>query len=178
MDIILYLLTIIQYLYQLNCWLLNFICKYIPLKQWAFDDSHSPKYQKYKIDELPLITDFRQDWTYKELIPYFYKRYGKKIRPIKRQSECDIPEECSCPRCQAPKPYLYKNNGSKGQLSCKVCDAKFSQQDNRFISRGTSILSVISDLMQHPEFAHVSFTKSERSELAQFAADLLTADAA
>lgn len=132
MDIILYLLTIIQYLYQLNCWLLNFICRYIPLKQRAFDDSHSPKYQKYKIDELPLITDFRQDWTYKELIPYFDKRYGKKIRPIKRQSECDIPEECSCPRCQAPKPYLYKNNGSKGQLSCKVCDAKFSQQDNRF----------------------------------------------
>ena len=70
MDIILYLLTIIQYLYQMNCWLLNFICRYIPLKQWAFDDSHSPKYQKYKIDELPLITDFRQDWTYKELIPY------------------------------------------------------------------------------------------------------------
>ena len=41
MDIILYLLTIIQYLYQMNCWLLNFICRYIPLKQWAFDDSHS-----------------------------------------------------------------------------------------------------------------------------------------
>ena len=91
MDIILYLLTIIQYLYQMNCWLLNFICRYIPLKQWAFDDSHSPKYQKYKIDELPLITDFRQDWTYKELIPYFEKRYKKKIRPIKRRSECDIP---------------------------------------------------------------------------------------
>ena len=25
--------------------------------------------QKYKIDELPLITDFRQDWTYKETDP-------------------------------------------------------------------------------------------------------------
>ena len=132
MDIILYLLTIIQYLYQMNCWLLNFICRYIPLKQWAFDDSHSPKYQKYKIDELPLITDFRQDWTYKELISHFEKRYKKKIRPIKRRSECDIPDDCSCPRCQAPKQYLYKNNGCKGQLSCKICDAKFSQQDNRF----------------------------------------------
>ena len=53
MDIILYLLTIIQYLYQMNCWLLNFICRYIPLKQLAFDDSHSPKYQKHKIDALP-----------------------------------------------------------------------------------------------------------------------------
>ena len=69
MDIILYLLQFIQYQHKQICWLLNFICRYIPLKQWAFDDSHSPKYQKFKIDELPLITDFRQDWTYKDLIP-------------------------------------------------------------------------------------------------------------
>ena len=103
MDIILYLLQLIQYLYQQNCWLINFICRYIPLKQWAFDDSHSPKYQKFKIDQLPLITDFRQDWTYKELIPYFEKRYGKKVTPIKRHSECDISDDCYCPRCGAPK---------------------------------------------------------------------------
>lgn len=134
MDIIQYLLSIIQYLYQQNCWLLNFICRYIPLKQWAFDDSHSPKYQKFKTDELPLLTDFRQGWTYKELIPYFEKRYGKKIRPVNRRSECDIPEECCCPRCGAPKPFLYKNNGSKGQILCKVCDTRFSPEDNRFSS--------------------------------------------
>ena len=126
MDIILYLLNIIQYLYRQNCWLINFICRYIPLKQWAFDDSHSPKYQKFKIDELPLITDFRQDWTYKDLIPYYEKRYGKMIRPISRRSDCHIPDDCSCPRCDAPKPFLYKNNGSKGQLLCKICDTRFS----------------------------------------------------
>ncbi len=107
MDIILYLLQIIQYQYKQICWLLNFICRYIPLKQWAFDDSHSPKYQKFKVDELPRITDFKQDWTYKELIPYFEKRYGKKIRPVNRRSDCDIPEDCSCPRCGAPKSFLY-----------------------------------------------------------------------
>ena len=134
MDIIQYLLSIIQYLYQQNCWLLNFICRYIPLKQWAFDDSHSPKYQKFKIDELPLITDFRQDWTYKDLIPYYEKRYGKKIRPVIRRSECNIPDDCTCPRCNAPKPFLYKNNGSKGQLLCKVCDARFSPDASRFSS--------------------------------------------
>ncbi|MGE9965256.1 IS6 family transposase [Bariatricus sp. HCP3S3_E12] len=134
MDIIQYLLSIIQYLYQQNCWLLNFICRYIPLKQWAFDDSHSPKYQKFKIDELPLITDFRQDWTYKDLIPYHEKRYGKKIRPVIRRSECNIPDDCTCPRCNAPKPFLYKNNGSKGQLLCKVCDARFSPDASRFSS--------------------------------------------
>ena len=134
MDIIQYLLSLIQYLYQQNCWLLNFICRYVPLKQWAFDDSHSPKYQKFKTDELPLLTDFRQGWTYKELIPYFEKRYGKKIRPVNRRSECDIPEECCCPRCGAPKPFLYKNNGSKGQILCKVCNTTFSPEDNRFSS--------------------------------------------
>ena len=95
MDIILYLLQFIQYQHKQICWLLNFICRYIPLKQWAFDDSHSPKYQKFKIDELPLITDFRQDWTYKDLIPYYEKRYGKKIRPVSRRSECDIPDTCT-----------------------------------------------------------------------------------
>lgn len=94
MNIILYLLQLIQYQHKQICWLLNFICRYIPLKQWAFDDSHSPKYQKFKIDELPLITDFRQDWTYKDLIPYYEKRYGKKILPIRRHSGCDIPDNC------------------------------------------------------------------------------------
>ena len=134
MDIILYLLQFIQYQHKQICWLLNFICRYIPLKQWAFDDSHSPKYQKFKIDELPLVTDFRQDWTYKDLIPYYEKRYGKKIRPVSRRSECDIPDDCTCPRCDAPKPFLYKNNGSKGQLLCKICDARFSPDESRFSS--------------------------------------------
>lgn len=134
MDIILYLLNIIQYLYQQNCWLLNLICRYIPLKQWAFDDSHSPKYQKFKVDALPLVTDFRQGWTYKEFIPYLQERYGKKIRPVNRRSECDIPVDCSCPRCDAPMPYLYRNNGSKGQILCKVCGARFSPGDSRFSS--------------------------------------------
>lgn len=81
-----YLLSIIQYLYQQNCWLINFICRYIPLKQWAFDDSHSPKYQKFKIDELPLVTDFRQDWTYKELIPYY-------LHNLKKVDKADLAED-------------------------------------------------------------------------------------
>ena len=71
MNIILYLLQLIQYQHEQICWFLNFICRYLPLRQWAFDDSHSPKYQKFKIDELPLITDFRQDWSFKDLIPYY-----------------------------------------------------------------------------------------------------------
>lgn len=58
MDIITYLLNIIQFQYQQICWLLNFICKHIPLKQWAFDDSRSSDYQKFKVDQLPVIHHF------------------------------------------------------------------------------------------------------------------------
>ena len=49
MNIILYLLQLIQYQHEQICWFLNFICRYLPLRQWAFDDSHSPKYQKFRI---------------------------------------------------------------------------------------------------------------------------------
>ena len=136
MAIIQYLLEIIQFLYQQNCWLINFICKYIPLKQWAFDDSHSPKYQKLKVDELPLLLNV-EPWDYQDFMDYLKWRYKdeyKPIKPIQRRSECDIDDNCKCPRCNAPKIYLYKNNGSKGQLMCKVCQTKFSHEENRHTS--------------------------------------------
>ena len=132
MDIILYLLQLIQYLYQQNCWLINFICRYIPLKQWAFDDSHSPKYQKFKVDELPKVQIIQHEWHWQLLLPYFEQRYNVKIKPVSRRKECDIPENCSCPSCSAPQPYLYRNNGKAGQLKCKVCSTNFSPAENRF----------------------------------------------
>lgn len=135
MDIIQFFIDTIQSLNQQVSWLLAFICRYIPLKQWAYDDSHSPKYQKYKVDELPKIQPYAQDWDWKDLIAYYKKRYNYDLKPVKRRKECDIPEECSCPRCNAPSIFLYKNNGSKGQILCKVCDAHFSPADtNRFSS--------------------------------------------
>ena len=132
MDIILYLLSTIQDLYRQNCWLIQFICRYIPLKQWAFDDSHSPEYQKFKTDELPKTEYLHHEWDWRLLIPYFEHRYNMKIKPIARRKECNIPDDCTCPFCNAPKPYLYSNNGDKGQILCKVCETTFSPQENRF----------------------------------------------
>lgn len=132
MDIIHYLLQLCYQIYQQNCWLINFICKYIPLRQWAFDDSHSPKYQKFKVDELPKIVYHHQDWDWQDLNKYYTWKYGKPVQPVRRRSECDIPEDCSCPSCNAPKPYLYRNNGKAGQLMCKVCGTLFSPDENRF----------------------------------------------
>lgn len=131
-NIILYLLQLIQYLYQQNCWLINFICRYIPLKQWAFDDSHSPKHQKFKVDELPIVIDNHQDWDWNDLLNYYEQRYNKLVKPVRRTKECDIPEDCHCPACHAPMPYLYRNNGKKGQILCKVCQTTFSPEENRF----------------------------------------------
>ncbi len=75
---------------------------------------------------------YYEKWDYKDYIPYLEWKYGKKIKPVSRRSECDIDDNCTCPRCNAPKPYLYKNNGSKGQILCKVCSTAFSPEENRF----------------------------------------------
>ncbi len=124
MNIILYLLETIQYLYQQNCWLINFICRYIPLKQWAFDDSHSPKYQKFKTDALPVIKPFiKQDWQF--LLEYYKWKYGKPVKPVQRRNGKSIPDDTVCPLCGAPHHYIYDNNGGHGQFLCKICGQTF-----------------------------------------------------
>src|SRR5699024_7079501 len=128
MNIIPYLLSIIQYLYQQNCWLINFICRYIPLKQWAYEDSHSPKYQKFKVDELPRIKTFiKQDWQF--LLEYYLWRYAKPIKPVQRRNGNSIPENIVCPLCGAPHHFIYDNNGGNGQYQCKICGQTFSTGD-------------------------------------------------
>ena len=140
----------------MNRWLILFICRYIPLRQWAHDDSHSPKYQKFKVDRLPKIV-YYEKWDYREYIPYLEWRYGKKIKPVARRKECDIPDDCTCPRCNAPKPYLYKNNGSKGQVLCKVCSTAFSPEENRFAKPFT---------LRCPYCSHALVRKKERKQFA------------
>lgn len=133
MVIIQYLYQLIQQLLEQNRWLINFICKYIPIKQWIFDDSHSPKYQKLKIDKLPKIIQ-RSEWDWEFLNAYYTWKYGSPVKPIKRRSECDIPKDCTCPSCGAPMEYIYRNNGKGGQLACKVCGTHFAQGKSRYNS--------------------------------------------
>lgn len=59
-SIITYLLIQNQYLLQIISYLCNFICKFIPLKQFIFDDSNSPDYQKFKTDKFPVIKKFEK----------------------------------------------------------------------------------------------------------------------
>ena len=129
MDIILYLLHLIQYQHNQICWLLNFICRYIPLRQWAFDDSHSPRYQKFKIDPLPVIkTFYKQDWKF--LLEYYQWKYKKTLRPVQRRNGKSIPEDIVCPVCGAPHHFIYDNNGGNGQYQCKVCGQTFTSGES------------------------------------------------
>ena len=124
-TIIQYLLIQNQYLLQIISFLFKFICKYIPLRQWVFDDSQSPEYQKFKVDEPPLIKKEKlqphERWNYKDFIAYIKWKYDVDITPVKRRRECNIPDDYICPHCSAPKAYLYRNNGSNDQVLCKVC---------------------------------------------------------
>ena len=126
MDIILYLLTIIQEQHQQICWLILFICRYIPLKQWAHDEIHSPAYQKFTTDKLPIIKPFvKQDWQL--WVEYYRLRYGYVLKPVKPQKgkTHNVPEDTVCPLCGAPHEYIYDNNGGRGQFQCKVCGQTF-----------------------------------------------------
>jgi transposase-like protein/DNA-directed RNA polymerase subunit RPC12/RpoP len=124
-NIILRLLTLIQYQNQQIRWLVLFIAKYIPLGQWAHDDVHSPKYQKFKTDKLPIVQKFiKQDWQF--LLAYYQWKYSKKIKPVQRRNGKTIPEDIFCPLCGAPHHYLYDNNGDNGQYQCKICSQTFS----------------------------------------------------
>ena len=110
---------------QIISFLFKFICKNIPLKQWIFYDSNSPEYQKFKVDEPPLIKKEKpkpqETWNYKDFIAYIKWKYGVLITPVKRRGDCNIPDDYICPHCGAPKDYLYRNNGSHEQVLCKVC---------------------------------------------------------
>ena len=133
-SIIQYLLIQNQYLLQIISFLFKFICKYIPLRQWIFDDSNSPEYQKFKVDEPPLIEKPIEVWYYKDFLAYIKWKYDVVINPVKRQSVCDIPDDYICPHCNAPKEYLYKNNGSHNQILCKICGSSASCNEPKEIS--------------------------------------------
>lgn len=108
--------------------LLLFISRSIPYRQWKHQDSHSPKYQKFKVDKLPTIIKFEPQ-DYKFLIDYYLWKYKKPLKPVNKRGSYTIADDVFCPKCNAPHNYLYQNNGGKGQFQCKVCSTTFHKSN-------------------------------------------------
>jgi len=122
MDIILYLLLLIQYQHKQICWLLNFICRYIPLKQWAFDDSIHPNIKNFGLTSFQRSFITRNGIT-KNTSLIWNGGMAKRSNLFSAGTNVIL---------TTAEPYLYKNNDSKGQLLCKVCSTAFSPEEKRF----------------------------------------------
>jgi len=85
-------------------------------------------YQKLQVDVLPRV-DKPDKLDYQEIIQAFEEKEGKAFKPVRRQktAKLKVPEKMSCPRCGAPSPYIYVNNG-RGQFRCKVCESIFHKK--------------------------------------------------
>jgi len=128
-TIINFLCVYIQYLEKTIEWLIQFIARNIPLRQMYYDDTHSPEYQKFKTDKLPVIIKFeKQDYEF--LLLYYKWKYKKSLKPVSRRNDRHIQEDIICPRCNAPHAYIYDNNGGKGEYQCKVCGQCFTSGVN------------------------------------------------
>jgi len=85
----------IQYLENNIKVLLQLVSQYVPLRQMAYDEIHSPKYQKFKTDRLPVIMKFeKQDYEF--LLAYYLWKDKKPFKPVNRRNGRSIPEDIVC----------------------------------------------------------------------------------
>ena len=85
------------------------------------------RYLQFKIDTPAIIEPFVtiEHKDHKQIIK------DKNIKPIKRRNGKEITIDVKCPCCDAPKDFLYDNNGKQTQFECKVCSFVFSTNPNK-----------------------------------------------
>ena len=121
------LLAHIQELNKQILFLFKFIVKNIPLSlEKSKDDSlFSPKYNKLKVDKLPIIHVPKKK-DYKQILEQYIKEHGKSLKPIKSRGKNPVLDDVHCPCCNAPHIYIYDNTGGRGQFSCKICSTWYA----------------------------------------------------
>lgn len=90
-------------------------------------EEKSPNYRSFRVDCIPPFREDPcfpdspvQDWQ--ELIREYNKTHKRKIKPVGRRGGAEPPSGCRCQHCNAPRKYLYMNNGKKNdQVQCKIC---------------------------------------------------------
>lgn len=86
-----------------------------------------PHYREFRIDTVPPLLGSELDakeknLDWRELQNKHEHDTGKKISPVKRNSGKAPPVGCRCTVCNAPRNFLYLNNGKlSSQVLCKIC---------------------------------------------------------
>ena len=127
-TIIPYLLAHIQELNKQILFLFNFIVKNIPIKSKRYD-CYSPKYNKLKVDKMPIINPPADKKNYKVLLEDYFKINDKVLKPVKHRGKNTVHSSIICPCCDAPSDYIYDNTGGRGQFLCKVCNTHFNKNN-------------------------------------------------
>lgn len=95
----------------------------------VYDEPVDRPYRKLQVDHMPII-EVLEKLDYKQLLADYQLEHGKELKPVRRHKNTvvKVPESLTCGRCSVPSPYLYANNGAKGQFLCKVCGYLFNKQ--------------------------------------------------
>jgi len=95
----------------------------IPLKP----NDKPPHYREFRIDTLPPLPVLAKDTAgttadWKKLKTDKELKTGKIITPVQFRNGKKPPIGCKCSHCNAPRQYLYVNNGKiQSQVKCKIC---------------------------------------------------------
>lgn len=88
-------------------------------------------YTSFKVDEKLPIVDEPTSLDYKQLLQDYELNHGKPLKSVNRRKNSTEPKVDNCPHCNAPREYIYDNNGSKGQYLCKVCGNTFTKNKSK-----------------------------------------------
>lgn len=91
-------------------------------------DEKPKHYRDFRVDRTPPLTDDpsppdeQEPRPWKHLLKAYKLKHGKALAPIKHCGKRIPPAGCRCAHCDAPRKYLYINNGKlASQVRCKVC---------------------------------------------------------
>lgn len=86
-----------------------------------------PHYREFRVDTKPPLPAPGDDTEsrllhWKKLKKEKELKSGKSLKPVQVRAQRVLPPGCKCPHCNAPKQYLYLNNGKLlSQVKCKIC---------------------------------------------------------
>jgi transposase-like protein len=95
----------------------------IPLKP----DEKPPHYRQFRVDPVFPLTPQKNDTSanlvdWKILKKEKELKSGKPIKPVVWRNGKKLPPKSKCQNCNAPKKFLYLNNGKlQSQVKCKIC---------------------------------------------------------